>query len=75
MIRKIFNKASDFIHNPIETFKKSKDDPFSDVVTYYLTLFILDSVLTLVVSSGDLIMLMKKGPRMSEVQLTPSCSF
>jgi len=61
MIKKILQKAWEFLRHPVQTFQKSKDDPFKEVVTYYLILFILASVLTLVFSSGDLLMLVKRG--------------
>jgi len=61
MIKKILQKAWEFLQHPVETFRISKDDRFTEVLTYYLILFFLDIVLTLVFSSGDLVMLAKRG--------------
>ena len=61
LIKKILQKAREFLQHPVETFRISKDDRFTEVITYYLILFFLDIVLTLVFSSGDFVMLTKRG--------------
>jgi len=61
MIKKILQKAREFLRHPVEEFRISKDDPFIEVLTYYTILFFLDIVLTLVFSSGDLLMIAQRG--------------
>ena len=61
MIQKILEKAWEFLQHPVETFQRSKDEPLGAVIPYYLTLLVLNTVLTMIGSYGDLLSQVKRG--------------
>lgn len=50
MIDAIVRKVKDLLTNPLETFRKSREDEMTPVVRYFLALLVVDAVLTAIIS-------------------------
>jgi len=50
MIDAIVRKCKDLLTNPLETFRKSREDEMTPVIRYFLALLVVDAVLTAILS-------------------------